>query len=288
MGTVPAQSRAGKPQSTPSVAPGPGGPPSGTPGPGGPPSEPSPPATHKRSRRKSFLAPVILFLLGLLLFFLAFELYPRATEGPAPAFPHLYVFTRGHVEKIDFMVTQMGPKYTGIDVTVTLDPNFPVNGTYVILGIDPPQGATRVGCVPTCGLSGLQTLQFTTSEYVHSLVIVQASSLGINADSVTAKVAIPEVIYQGAGTPPILFVWYHLNSVTNYDWSSYPTYSVSNSVTEWEEALVQGDTIGRTAVGINHAGQAERDTMTFIAGALVALAGGALLGAFQEVLTARK
>jgi len=123
---------------------------------------------------------------------------------------------------------------------------------------------------------------------VHSLVIVQASSLGINADSVTAKVAIPEVIYQGAGTPPILFVWYHLNSVTNYDWSSYPTYSVSNSVTEWEEALVQGDTIGRTAVGINHAGQAERDTMTFIAGALVALAGGALLGAFQEVLTARK
>ena len=43
---------------------------------------------------------------------------------------------------------------------------------------------------------------------------------------------------------------------------------------------------GRAAVGINHAEQTTDDNKTFVAGALIGLAGGALLSAVQEALHA--
>jgi hypothetical protein len=52
----------------------------------------------------------------------------------------------------------------------------------------------------------------------------------------------------------------------------------------WSEPLASGVIQGAAAVGINHANEAKDNYETFIAGALIALAGGALLAAVQEWL----
>jgi hypothetical protein len=78
----------------------------------------------------------------------------------------------------------------------------------------------------------------------------------------------------------------------SYDWSSHPPATLSNSGAAWTEAVLpgsiynSGDTAGRVASGIDHTGQANHDTKTFITGVLPGLAGGALLSAVQEALHA--
>jgi hypothetical protein len=51
--------------------------------------------------------------------------------------------------------------------------------------------------------------------------------------------------------------------------------------------VAAGITSGRIATGVNHLAQAADDHRTFFAGALLGLAGGALLSAVQEALHAR-
>jgi hypothetical protein len=78
----------------------------------------------------------------------------------------------------------------------------------------------------------------------------------------------------------------------SYDWSSDPPATLSNSGAAWTEAALPGriydcgERAGRVASGINHTAQANDDTKTFIAGALLGLAGGALLSAVQDALHA--
>ena len=81
----------------------------------------------------------------------------------------------------------------------------------------------------------------------------------------------------------------------SYDWSSFPTSAINNSDAAWTIATTSSvsgrqavaSTPGRVAVGINHARQASDNDKTFVAGALLGLAGGAILSAVQEALHAR-
>jgi hypothetical protein len=75
-------------------------------------------------------------------------------------------------------------------------------------------------------------------------------------------------------------------SADSYDWSSFPTSSASSNGASWEEQLVNGEASARVAVGINHSAQVNDDHRNFLAGAIIGIAGGALLGAVQEGLHA--
>jgi hypothetical protein len=119
--------------------------------------------------------------------------------------------------------------------------------------------------------------------------LVKAGSFGVTYNSVTAAAAIPEILLLGHSAesgPGNLSVVYNLPSASSYDWSSDPTSSVTNSQAAWDETVIGDDTPGRAVVGINHAAQSDDDTRTFIAGALLGLAGGALLSGVQEALHA--
>jgi hypothetical protein len=74
-----------------------------------------------------------------------------------------------------------------------------------------------------------------------------------------------------------LFTGYHLQAAASYDWSLFPTQVVTSRSAVWSEALASGYQPGRAAVGIDHAAQSHDDFMVFLAGALVALGGGAIL-----------
>ena len=263
-----------------------------SPGPASPPPKPPDdtplPTAHKRSRQK-ILAPLVLAVLGLALLFGAFELYPKTTQRPSPSFPILNINTSSPLRYITYDAVQTSQGTARMSIELTLAGNLPHGGAFAGLSMSLPRGTTFVCSSSTCKEDsqsvGLTFKRDGEASKANAKLFVKASSFGVEYNDVTASAAIPEIVYDGPGTP-VLIVSYQIPSASSYDWSSYPPSPVDKSGAVWTEALIHGDTVGRVAVGINHDAQAKDDTRTFIAGALLGLAGGALLSAVQEALHA--
>ena len=115
---------------------------------------------------------------------------------------------------------------------------------------------------------------------------VNARVFGVTADGVNASAEIPKLIYSGPGTPNLL-TRYNIQGASLYDWSTLPPASATNSHAEWlQQTGGNGILPDLVAAGINHANQSRDNDLTFLAGALVGVAGGALLSAVQEALHA--
>jgi hypothetical protein len=117
-------------------------------------------------------------------------------------------------------------------------------------------------------------------------LFVKAHSFGIASNGISTSAAIPEVLYQGLGTP-FLLTLYQIPSASSYDWSASPTSVVTGTTAQWQQDVASGDTPGRVAVGINHSAQTRDDIKIFIAGALLGIAGGAIIAAVQEAMHLR-
>jgi hypothetical protein len=264
-----------------------------SPGPASPPPKPPGdkplPTAHKRSWRK-ILTPIVLAVLGLALLLAAFELYPKTTQRPAPSAANLGILVDSPLQSIVYGFDQTGQGKARMTIELTLVGNLPPGGAFGGLSVDLPPGTTFVCSSSTCNEhSRTVGLTFKPARKAIRARVefpIKVRSFGVDYNGVTASAAIPEIVYNGSGTPT-LFASYIIPSASSYDWSSYPPLSVSESgAVVWDEGVIHGDTLARTAVGINHAAQANNDTMTFIAGALLGLAGGALLSAVQEALHA--
>jgi hypothetical protein len=97
---------------------------------------------------------------------------------------------------------------------------------------------------------------------------------------------VPSACPKTGGTPTLL-AQYNIPHASSYDWSSFPTEFGNNRFATWSELVTSGDVGGRAAVGINHANQSSQSDDTFIVGALIGLACGALLSGFTEAMHAR-
>jgi hypothetical protein len=269
--------------------------------PPGPPDDPPPPAEHKRSRRKKILTPLVLTALGMLLFLLVIIFYPSAvTEVRTPLYSRLGLETKFPVALIALTVIQVSPGIAEMKISVELPvgTTAPPPGPPAALVVAPALGTAFRDCpAPFCltvpgpvpGSAWGVTLAFRSAGgspgKATADFFVKARSFGVAYNGITASAAIPEFIYRGPGTPMFL-VGYGIPSAASYDWSSFPTAAVNNHTASWQEDLTSVDSPGRAAVGINPAGQANHDNKTFIAGALVGLAGAAILSAIQEALHA--
>jgi hypothetical protein len=116
--------------------------------------------------------------------------------------------------------------------------------------------------------------------------LIRAHDFGYVSDGINASAAIPAVTYLGQGSPLLETAYYDATAVTSYDWSALQPEFENGTTALWDEPLVSGATQGRIAVGIDHANETKDNDKTFIAGALIGLAGGALLSAVQEALHA--
>jgi len=162
--------------------------------------------------------------------------------------------------------------------------------------VAPPFGTAFRGChLPSCRIqgTGITSASIWTDRLTFRPVnsagtatadfFVKARSFGVTSNGVNATVVVPEVIYQGQGNP-ILLTAYRLRSASSYDWSSSPAAAVTSTVATWQQDLASGDTPGRAAVGIDHSAQTNDDIKIFIAGALLGIAGGAIIAAVQEAM----
>jgi hypothetical protein len=257
------------------------------------------PGAGQRWWRKPVFRPVVLGAIGLVLLLIAFLLYPRTTELPSPAFPRLELSAPFPVAFVDYSVVQVSPAVAEMKISVVLPTGTqgpPVDASPAVLSVAPPLGTGFRDCrLPACGIRGTgvtsasiwaERLTFRPVNATGTATadfFVNARSFGVISNGVDASAAIPEVIYEGQGNP-ILLTAYRLRSASSYDWSSLPAAAVTGTVVAWQQDLASGDTAGRTAVGVDHAGQTNDDIKIFIAGALLGIAGGAIVAAVQEAM----
>jgi hypothetical protein len=255
------------------------------------------PGAGQRWWRKPVLRPVVLGAIGLALLLVSFLLYPRTTELPSPAFPRLELSTNLRVAFVDYSVVQVSPAVAEMKISVVLPtgtPAPPAGAAPTFLSVAPPLGTGFRDChPPACAVRGTGVTSASlwtdrlTFRPVNSTAtadfFVNARSFGVTSNGVDASAAIPEVIYLGQGNP-ILLTAYRLQSASSYDWSSLPAAAVTGTVVAWQQDLASGDTAGRTAVGVDHAGQTSDDIKIFVAGALLGIAGGAIVAAVQEAM----
>jgi hypothetical protein len=226
-------------------------------------------------------------------------LYPTTQESPTPVYAQLVVASLRPVELIQYSVYQVSPAIAKMDILVQLPSGaaVPPAGTPVAdLIISPPIGISFTTCPPhVCesennSISSWKTsLTFfqSTSGLATAFAdfYVRARSYGETYNGVNAAAAVPEVTYSGSGTP-VFQTQYQIPHASSYDWSSFPVQFANATFATWTQPMTGGQLAGRDAVGLDYANQSRDGYYTFLAGAILGLAGGAVLSAFQEALHA--
>jgi hypothetical protein len=258
-------------------------------------SHPPPsPTAGKRPIWRRILAPLVLFGLGVVLFLLAVWEYPSTPPRlSTPPFTRVFI-DAPPISDLGYAVAQAGPTITTMAVTFSLSGKHPPAHAAAGLDVILPSGAIFLQCptppagvrYPPCrGSSWLAAVPFDSKGKVELYFAVKARSFNLAVNGVNASVAIPEIKYIGHG-PAKLRAIYKFPSPSSYDWSFSPPFMILKNAIEWDQVITSGDNMGRVAVGTNYARQASDDNKTFIAGALLGLAGGAILSAVQELLHA--
>jgi hypothetical protein len=251
----------------------------------------------KKSLWKMMVTPVALVLLGVALLPVALSLYPSSTETSAPAYPRVSVLTNLHIAFIDYSAVQVNPSLAQIEVELARGTSSaPVTGVpFASLVVSPPYGTSFRTCPPTVcteftgkgqvpAFTWKVLVTFNAKGDAFAYFYVKTKSLGLSVNGLSAQAVIPEAFYNGVGIPEFL-VSYHIPAAATYNWSALPPAAFSASTIAWSEPLVQEDTPPKVAVGTNQSRQSSDDHLAFVAGALIGVAGGAVLSAFQEALS---
>jgi hypothetical protein len=238
----------------------------------------------------------MLAFVGVALFLGGLKLYPSTNEPPTPPYANLGISSTFPIGYILYSVDQVSPSIAKIKVVTELPVGAPKPTAAAQLVMAPPIGTRFETCpIPACQFTPhseisvwQKPLSFTkTGNTVEAVdyFFVKARDFGDTYNGVTAAAAIPSVVYKGPGMPTF-YTQYRIPSASSYDWSTFPTQFANGTFASWAEPVTNGETSGKAAVGIDHANQATADNHTFLAGALIGLAGGALLSAIQEALHA--
>jgi hypothetical protein len=137
-----------------------------------------------------------------------------------------------------------------------------------------------------------------STEYSARVVFV-GQPFGIDSDSTSATAELPTVQLPLAQAFLIgaVEVHYTLAGAPAYDWTTgQPPISTSGDNLNWYLNLASQNSssgpvyasVGSSAGAVNQAALQHEQILTFLAGALVGVAGGALVGALQEFLDARE
>lgn len=243
--------------------------------------------------------------MGIFLLLIAWVVYPSPETGiPLPAYPSVSIYTNAAIYQVRYSVIQVSPATAVLQIMVEQKTGIAggASGTPITptVRVTLPLGFTFQDCHPypchndpaTYGSSWYEPLNFRPA-WATADFRVSTSSFGVNFDDVNAYAAIPEIDYQYRFglTTPTLFAQYQIASAASYDWSAFPAASVTSTTAQWHEPIVEstaagayGITAGRIASGVDHPREALDQDLTFLAGALLGLGGGAVLSAIQEAL----
>jgi hypothetical protein len=243
---------------------------------------------------KKWLPPIVLGVASVVLGLLAYLLLPSERAIAPPPYVSFSIEANQEVGLITFAAHQSSPTAFQITISADIFPSaagYPGTNEPASLLVFLPAGVTPETCPPSVCINLLSKyswhalMAFDKNGTATVTIPVHADVFGYAANGLTASAAIPEARYQGRGHPQ-LQVHYEISSAASYDWSSFPTAFADDRQATWTEEMLDRVVPTRTAVGINHSEERRDSLATFVAGALVGLAGGALLSAIQEWLHA--
>jgi hypothetical protein len=256
---------------------------------------------RRRWRSKKFSKPLILAGIGVVFLLGALWLYSSPAELPAPSFATIQLKSSFSISGIRYDVSQPSPSIAKITIYVELPGNVvrtPAKAPAADLWLEVPPGITFETCPPdACRFdpndkeyTWLQTLDFKyedpddNSGEAIATFSVKAHSFGYAYNDINASAAIPRVVFLGPGAvQPVLYTEYDVAAANSYQWSTLQPQLINANEVRWDEPVTSAAQ-GIVAVGVNDANQTRDNTETFISGALIGLAGGALLAAIQEFL----
>jgi hypothetical protein len=271
----------------------------------------APAGADQQSRRRlwslgDFTTSVVLAVIGVGLGVFAFVLYPSPGGLTEPSFATLDLTSAAPVGNIDYDVRQLSAGIARVTVEITLTTtSYPAGQPPAKLYLFPPPGVHFTTCpsgyclyersvnLYESGrvLSFAATPVFTGSSNdvpaAFATFDIHAAGFGLAFSPVDASAALPEIVYTGPGTPTLVTEYESATSAGRYDWSAFPPEDVTATKLFWDEPVVSGAAQGRVTAGVDAANQQKNSNDTFFAGALLGLAGGALLSALQEGLHTR-
>ena len=203
---------------------------------------------------------------------------------------------------IDYSVSRVRQRQSLLRVGVILAPTGRLTdanqaGDEVLVSVNLPQGVRIASCRPPACTSfeGAYTWSKELVTEAHGAayaeLLVNDAQFGFTSAGPNGSVAIPAVNYSGPGRPS-LQARYYIPSADRYEWASDPPLYTSPTAAEWSEYIEGGAkpqgalVLPRAAAGLDREKQESRDRATFLAGALIALAGAALIASLQEMLKA--
>lgn len=237
------------------------------------------------------------FLAGGLLMYL----YAAPGELASPPFTTIQLQSTFSIAEILYDVSEPASSITKITIYVQLPAgqlHVPAKAPVADLWLEVPPGTAFQTCPPdSCRFdpnekeyTWLQPLDFkyedsdSKSGEAIATFSVKAHSLGYAANYINASAAIPRVVFPGPGAGGSTFyTLYNVTSADSYDWSTFQPQLASASEVLWSEPVTSAAE-GKVAIGANQANETRENYETLFAGALIGLAGGALLAAVQEWL----
>lgn len=262
---------------------------------------------RRRLMRKGYVLSVILAVICGVLVIVSVALYPRPDNISIPSYAIVRVISTFSISTIAYQVTPEGPAESEITITIRLPdgtPYPPVKAPAPYINLDlPPRFVFRSCPARNCSYYKYnevyiwhQDLSFKPAPTSVGIghtgqaevnIFVKASDFGYASNGITAEAAIPQITYSGPGSPGSYAEYDHITSPDYYDWSASPPLYVDHTTISWGESLAGGEAPAKVNIGINHANQTNSDRNIFVAGALIGLAGGALLSAVQEAFHAK-
>ncbi len=252
----------------------------------------------------------MLFLVAVALGVLSYVIPTSSSSPPTPASFGLVVLpTTTQIVEINVSESESsGTDYVTVDATVESGPVIPdpitVDGYYPPdLSLRPCASDYHCKQYPRDALDlrfDLKPGSSVTEGYHHesASLIFAGPPLGFDNGSGVATAELPTVeapldLVSQQGTVGAVEVHYDLPDASSYDWTTGPR--PVNEDGDWVTWFLQLQPTGATfestatsAGAINQSAQQRDQRLTFLAGALVGVAGGALVGSLQEFLDARR
>jgi len=273
------------------------------------PDEPDPDAKRFKWPSRKVAIPVIFGVVGVVLTLGSIGLYFLSSPGQLTALSYTTVQVNSSfpIAELRYEVRPSStyPSITIITIFAQLPNNVlnpPAKAAAATAYLQLPAGVSFATCPRSCDLDPnanayiwSQPLNFeymdkdSGSGVAEATFPVKDSSFGYAANGTTASAAIPKAFYLGPGSAPAqLYASYdNVGAPNAYDWSGLQPQSTSASEIIWDESVPSGGTLGEIDQGVNDDAQSQDGYKIFLAGALIGLAGGALLAALQEALHAK-
>lgn len=244
----------------------------------------------KISVPRTFWTSIAMIFAGLIILPISLSLLPDTADVSSPSPLSFTIESPKPILELDYTAQRVSSGSMIRLYLWTQPKNVPaLNRNHATIQIDFTQREIFPVFTPRSRLPSLDQVSVTFDR--HGLAtksyLVPGHNLVEAHNNLEEVVSIPQIQYIGPGQPLVRFAYHNLPSASSYDWSSFPpAYMTNDNWIRWDGSLVNGAWASRTVTGLDHTNQQNADHNTFLAGALVGVAGAALVGAFQEFLHA--